>query len=299
MSGTFLTIAVTLGSDVANGGTFTASYPTGFDAGAFTAGYDHQVVSNGYGTLKATAGDISVSFGASAATITNNAGTTMLAGTELTVQLDQAGGEGGEVFADEDRMAGMRLIKINLGAPDAIDVDGVFEAVSQAAGSITLDGALASGGVVTFDVPRNIVVDSGGVDTSAITFTGTDAYGNTVVETITLNGTTAVAGKKAFKTITAAANAATISNGAFAGPGDVLGLPVFLPATGDVISEQEDGVEATAGTLAAGVGTTATATTGDVRGTYDPNSACDGSKSFQLLVAVGDPSYKGVAQYAG
>ena len=56
--------------------------------------------------------------------------------------------------------------------------------------------------MATLDVPRNIVVDSGGVDTAVLTFTGTDEYGNTVVESITLNGTTAVAGKKAFKTVT-------------------------------------------------------------------------------------------------
>jgi hypothetical protein len=36
-----------------------------------------------------------------------------------------------------------------------------------------------------------------------------------------------------------------------------------------------------------------------VRGTYDPDSACNGTKTFTLLVALTDPTYKGVAQYAG
>ena len=42
--------------------------------------------------------------------------------------------------------------------------------------------------------------------------------------------------------------------------------------------------------------TTATATTGDVRGTYDPNAACDGDKVFQLLVTLPNPGYKGIPQ---
>lgn len=53
------------------------------------------------------------------------------------------------------------------------------------------------------------------------------------------------------------------------------------------------------GTFVAGVSTAATATTGDVRGTYDPTTACDGSKSFDLLVASADPKYLGVDQYDG
>ena len=40
-------------------------------------------------------------------------------------------------------------------------------------------------------------------------------------------------------------------------------------------------------------------TTGDVRGTYDPNAAADGSKSFGLIAMVPNPSDLGVSQFAG
>lgn len=294
----FDVVETTLASAVADAATFAVSYPSGRDSGDYQGGRAHEAWSTTYGKLTALGGDISLSFGASSITVTNNSGVTLAAGTVILMQLDRIGADG-DVLADTGKMVDGDLVIINLGAPDTADVNGVFEAVSQAAGAITLDGALLSGGAVVFDVPRNIVIDSGGADTSAITFTGTDVYGNVLVETITLNGTTAVAGKKAFKTITAAANAATISNGAFAGPGDVLGLPMFLPSTGLVLREMEDGVAPTAGTIVAGVATAATATSGDVRGTYDPNSACDGAKAFQLVVALGDKGNKGVAQYAG
>jgi hypothetical protein len=53
------------------------------------------------------------------------------------------------------------------------------------------------------------------------------------------------------------------------------------------------------GTFVAGVQTLPTGTTGDVRGTYDPEEACDGSLSFALLVSCPDPSYRGVDNYDG
>lgn len=295
----FDVIETTLASDVADDATFTVGYPSGKNAGHYTGGTDHRVNSMGYGELRANNGGISVSFGTSNITITNKSGTTMVAGTKVYVQLDIMGRDDGQSsIADPETMVPMDLMVINLGAPDTADVDGIFEAYTGS--DPALDGALVSGDVATLDVPRNIVVDSGGADTAVLTFTGTDAYGETVVESITLNGTTAVAGKKAFKTITGVSSSGAIANGAFAGPGDVLGLPMMMPQIGQLIAELEDGSAASAGTLVAGVQTApATATTGDVRGTYDPNSACNGAKSFQLVVAVPDPSDKGVAQYAG
>jgi hypothetical protein len=159
-----------------------------------------------------------------------------------------------------------------------------------------INGALASGGVATFDVPRNVV--AAWTNTATITVTGTDEYGNTVVET-SASGTS-MAGKKAFKTITSVVPSANIT-GATVGTGDVLGLPVFLPGAGHVLSELQDGDVATAGTVVAGlsVNTESTATTADVRGTYDPNSACNGALRFELLVALPDPTHLGNAQFAG
>lgn len=56
---------------------------------------------------------------------------------------------------------------------------------------------------------------------------------------------------------------------------------------------------ATQGTFVAAVGSEATATTGDVRGTYDPYDACDGDDGYMLLVSLPNADDVGVAQYGG
>lgn len=290
-----------LASAVADAGTFTVSYPEGRDAGSYLSSGDHEVVSHGYGALTVLAGTLSVSFGASEITLTNNGGVTLAAGTDVIVQLDRFGDDGdvvsAETVANAGKMqAGVPYV-INLGAPDTADADGAVasQACTAAGGLATgINGALASGGVATFDVPRNVV--AAWTTTAVLTVTGTDEYGNTIVES-SASGTS-LAGKKAFKTVTGISSSVDIT-GLTVGTGDVLGLPVYLPGAGYVSNEIEDGAKATAGTLVAGVRTTATATTGDVRGTYDPNSACNGSKAFSLVAFLDDPSDKGVAQYAG
>src|SRR3546814_2228644 len=50
------------------------------------------------------------------------------------------------------------ICAVNLGAPLTADADGVCasQAITAAAGG-TINGAFATGGVATFDVPRNVV----------------------------------------------------------------------------------------------------------------------------------------------
>jgi len=291
-------VETTLASAVADAGTFTVSYPDNRDGGDYQGGSDHRVVSIGYGDMKALDGDVSFSFGASEITVTNNSGQTLAADTKVWVQLDRLGADSGAYApANSDKMAKSQVYTINLGAPDAADADGAVasQAATAASGLATgINGALASGGVATFDVPRAVV--AAWTTSATLTVTGTDEYGNTVVESSAAG--TSMAGKKAFKTITNVETDTDIT-GLTVGTGDVLGLPVFLPQTGMVIAELEDGAAATAGTVVAGDTAAATATTGDVRGTYDPNSAMDGAKAIQLVVAIPDPSAKGNAQYAG
>ena len=98
----------------------------------------------------------------------------------------------------------------------AADADGIAAAQAVGgAGDLTLNGALASGGVATLDVPRHVSVVSADVGdtTQTATVTGTDRYGNAISEVLTLNGTTTVKGSKNFKTITQVAmSAATVGN---------------------------------------------------------------------------------------
>jgi hypothetical protein len=172
--------------------------------------------------------------------------------------------------------------------PVALDADGVCaQQTLAAAGNALLDGALASGGTVVLDVPRNVIIDAAGAATAVLTITGTDTYGIPMSEAITLNGTTAVSGKKAFKTITRIAASAAATD-FFVGTGDVFGLPIRTNTRGYVLTAW-DGAFVTTGTFAAAVTTSpATTTTGDVRGTYSVPSASDGAKRLTLWVFVAD-----------
>jgi hypothetical protein len=171
--------------------------------------------------------------------------------------------------------------------PVALDADGICaQQTLAAAGNALLNGALASGGTVTLDVPRNVIVDAAGAATAVLTITGADVYGIPMSEAITLNGTTAVAGKKAFKTITRIAASAAATD-FFVGTGDVFGLPIDANTRNYVLTAW-NGAFVTTGTFVGADGTTATTTTGDVRGTFAPADAADASKRLTLWVFVLD-----------
>jgi hypothetical protein len=183
--------------------------------------------------------------------------------------------------------------------PAALDADGICaQQTLAAAGNALLNGALASGGTVTLDVPRNVIVDAAGAATAVLTVTGTDVYGIPMSEAITLNGTTAVAGKKAFKTITSIAASAAATD-FFVGTGDVFGLPIRANSR-NYVQTAWGGAFVTTGTFAAADATTATTTTGDVRGTFAPADAADATKRLTLWVFVLDDDTQtglyGVAQ---
>ena len=172
--------------------------------------------------------------------------------------------------------------------PVALDADGICAQQTLAgAGNALLNGALASGGTVTLDVPRNVIVDAAGAATAVLTITGTDVYGVPMSEAITLNGTTAVAGKKAFKTITRVAASAAATD-FFVGTGDVFGLP-FRADSRNYCLTAWNGAFVTTGTFVAAVTTSpATTTTGDVRGTFAPADAADGSKQLTVWMFIED-----------
>jgi hypothetical protein len=295
----FKTAETVLSAAVAASGTFTLSYPTGTDGGSFAGGSKHKLWAAGLQKLFLAPDNFTVAFGTTNITVTYNGTTSLPAGSRVNVQLAQVGDDDNAIKTkvdDTKRLGVLTPYVIRLGAPDTADADGV--ATSQTVtggGTIAIAGALAFGGVATFDQPRNVVGAWTGSGT--ITITGTDEYGEAVVETTAAAGV-AHTGKKAFKTVTSVVPSSNM-NTITIGSGDVLGLPVAVPQKGMVVGELEDGGNATAGTVVAAVTSVATATTGDVRGTYDPNSACDGSKAFELLVLMSDPTDLGVDQYAG
>ena len=213
----------------------------------------------------------------------------------------QAGAEGGGRGIPR-----IGLVEADLGTPIVADVNGLFaEDLATAGGSFTLDGALVTAGVATFDVPRGVQIVNAGASTSVITFTGTDQYGSALVESLTSNGATIVYGKKAFKTITGVTTDSDTTATLTAGSSDLLGLPFAVADAGDMYIGNENNVVAVppAGTLAVAVTTNpATATTGDVRGTYDPSDTLDGATPVKLIykpagrtsiLAYGVPQYGG------
>lgn len=170
--------------------------------------------------------------------------------------------------------------------PIAPDPDGVLatQAITAAGGPATgLNGALASGGVATFDVPRNVVAAWTG--TAIMTVVGTDVYGRP--QRATSASGTSFASLKTFRTITSVSVSADVT-GATVGTGDVFGLPFRVVNGGYVVRAGWAGALADdAGTfVAADVTSPATAATGDTRGTFDPSSAADGSRRLVIAMAL-------------
>lgn len=291
-------IAATLGSAVGAGASFTVNYPAGKSADDYLGGTDHYLVSDSIRTLFAKTGDFTVTPGASNISVTLAAGVALPLGAKINLHIDRGERDGAEGLANAARMNELTLVKIGLGAPATAVATAVVASQSATAlgGLATgINGSLASNGVATFATPRNVV--AAWTNTAILTVTGTDEYGNVIVESSASGAS--MTGKKAFKTITGIAVSADVT-GLTVGSGVVLGLPVFVADAVDVLKELVDAaVPGTGGTFVAGDNATPTATTGDVRGTYSPNSAPNASRVYELVVAVRAPAYKGRAQYAG
>ena len=296
----------TLGSSVAVAGTFTATLPArpgpeygNHNAGDVLYGVLHELY---MGQQKLSwPKDFSFSISGTTVTITNKTSAAWAAATDWRLGLDIPGTP---IYrSDKDFTSGVRDVRraarvqpvwVSLGAPAANSANGIATSQSVgAAASFNLNGSLVSGGAVVLDTPRNIV--AAWTNTSTVTVFGFDEYGNAMTETS--GSGTSFTGKKAFAKVTGVTSSASIT-GATVGTGNVLGLPMFLPGTGHVVRELQDGAAPTAGTIVAGDTTSggSTATTGDVRGTYTPNATPDGSKKFALLLMLMDPQFLGMAQ---
>lgn len=139
------------------------------------------------------------------------------------------------------------------------------------------------------DVPRAVSLTSA-ANLSAITFTvaGYDLYGQPMTQTITGPNIATVTTTKAFYRVTSVTASATVGSNISVGTSDRLGLPVAVPDGGYIVQAGWNGATAKdAGTFTAAVTTSpATAATGDVRGTYTPSSATDGTKRLVFTVAL-------------
>ena len=113
----------------------------------------------------------------------------------------------------------MRPIVVTAGPYAAPSATNIRTASSiAAAGAVTLNGSLVSGGVATLDAQRRVLFTSSGND-SGITFTitGTNANGDTISETLTGGNAAAVYTVLDYNTVTSVtasgASAGTVSIG--------------------------------------------------------------------------------------
>lgn len=297
----FNVVQTTLGAAVAASGTVTLSYPTGTSRGNFFHGINHRATVMGGSYIPTR--DFTLTFNAANITFTWLGATTIPVGAVLTVELDRHGANFLEA-GDSDPLSGVLRasmvfdVAVDFGTPVASSATALRAAAAvSGAGALTL---LAAG--QTFDVPRNVIITNAGDDTGdTYVVLGVDEYGVTMSETITGANAGVAAGLKAFKTITSITASGASAGNVSIGFGNVLGFPIFVRGTGTtwLPAELLNAAAATAGTTVAGVQTTPSATTGDVRGTYVPNSAPDGTRAFMVVVRTDNPKYRGVPQFAG
>lgn len=131
----------------------------------------------------------------------------------------------------------------------------------------------------------SITATNGGAAGGTFVVKGADWYGSSMTENIVhAGGATTKNGKKAFKFVFSVTPQFTDAQTYSVGTADIYGFNIgcdFLAYT----NIYWNNVLATSSGFTAAVTTTATATTGDVRGTYATGSASDGTKRLQIGIA--------------
>ncbi|CAB4142899.1 hypothetical protein UFOVP435_33 [uncultured Caudovirales phage] len=142
---------------------------------------------------------------------------------------------------------------------------------------------------IQFDTDRCVSLTSAGnLSAATVTITGYDRYGQRLSFSRAGPNANTVVTTKAFRGIISIATSAALGTAMTVGTSNVFGLPVAIPSANYVIKASYNGVLAQdAGTLVAADGTSpATATTGDVRGTYAPSGVTSGTQRVTLALAV-------------
>ena len=123
----------------------------------------------------------------------------------------------------------------------------------------------------------SVTTGTGGAG-GVIQIKGYDVYGYPMTENISASATSAtVNGKKAFKFVVSATPQFTDGTGTYSiGTTDIYGYPIAVDYYADSTTYWNNVVQLVA-TFTAAVTTTATATTGDVRGTFTPGSSSNGT----------------------
>jgi len=129
-------------------------------------------------------------------------------------------------------------------APDAPSADGILSSTL-----LTTAIQTVTTGITNPDFPRVLSIDSDGAATGDVVITGTNIRGETVTDTIALNGTNEVAGVVAFRTIASIQlPVKAASESVFVGWLDKLGLQA-IPISTTVISEDSGNAADTGGAI--------------------------------------------------
>lgn len=210
-------------------------------------------------------------------------------------------GAGGFGFGPLGRIYIYDIVPLTLNAAGfaASQSPGSAKAVTLSAGTGVTK--VIANGVTTYvaDVPRAVTITSG-ADESANTFTikGFDNYGIAMTQSLAGAAVGTVTTTKAFKSVVSVTSSANMSGTITVGTSDTFGLPVAVVDVDYIIAAKWNAtLAANAGTFVAAVATTASATTGDVRGTYLPaGAASNGTRRLVISVALSDLNIGGVNQ---
>lgn len=191
-------------------------------------------------------------------------------------------------------------LEVEIPAMDTADADCILDgqSIASATSTQTFNVLYVGTEAQMGKFGRTLQYVASGAATSTVTVTGYDYLGQLMVETITLNGATAVQGKKAFRRIETVAWTATAATTIDVGTSVKSGLP--YKALGALFELVDKAVPGTAGTLTVGVDTQ-TATSDDPRGLYAPHSSVvmNGSRVYLVGYRPDRENLHGAAHYNG
>jgi hypothetical protein len=192
-------------------------------------------------------------------------------------------------------LPGMTIVPVG-GFPMPVPVGATVPAGSIAIeGNSGYVGGGQSGAFAFFDPTKALsrclqYVTTAGATAGTVTATGMDVYGVLIHETVTMNGSTPVIGNKAFKYVISVVPSYTDGTHPISvGTTDKYGMPMilstFASAYSTVYYPAPTLITATTGYVAPFTGTS-TATTGDVRGTYQLQAAANNANRLQVFAGM-------------
>lgn len=190
-------------------------------------------------------------------------------------------------------------VYVEFGAPAAATVAAIVTAQDMtSAGTLTTFAASyqPTTEAMMGRYGRRLSVVGSAATTGTVTIKGRDYLGQSMVETLTLNGTTTVNGVKAFRYVDSITWTATAAVNLTVGTGTGLGVPYRIQTTA-ITNELMNGSTVAAGTLTIGSTAVQTATTADPRGLYVPSTAPNGSNTYTLYYFADQTNLHGNAHF--